>query len=73
MKPGHGFMISSLMLEFVYLVNSCPQDSLEIGIGGIVVHNRIMVYNPSGSACGGHDFHFNFDALNTTGLDSNWL
>ena len=27
-----------------------------------------MVDNPSGSACGGHDFHFNFDALNTTGL-----
>ena len=25
-KPGHGFMISSLTLEFEYLVGGCPQD-----------------------------------------------
>ena len=52
-KPGHGLMISSLTLEFEYLVGGCPQDgnvSLGIGIGGIVVHIRILVDNPSGSA-----------------------
>ena len=51
-KPGHGFIISSLTLEFEYLVGGCPQDgnvSLGIGIGGIVVHSRILVDNPSRS------------------------
>ena len=48
-KPGHRFIISSLTLEFEYLVGGCPQDgnvSLGIGIGGIVVHSRILVDNP---------------------------
>ena len=51
-KPGHGFIISSLTLEFEHLVGGCPQDgkiSLEIGIGSIVVHSRILVDNPSRS------------------------
>ena len=39
-----------------------------IGVGGIVVHNRILVDNPNGSAYGGHDFNFGFGALNATGL-----
>ena len=62
-KPGHGFMILSLTLEFEYLAGGCPQVgnvSLRFGIGGIVVHSRILVDNPSGSACGGHDFNFGF-------------
>ena len=66
-----GFMISSLTLEFEYLVDGCPQDgnvSMGIGIGRIVVHSRVLVDNPSGSACGGHDFKFGFGALNATGL-----
>ena len=70
-KPGHGFMISSLTLEFEYLVGGCPQDgnvSLGIGIGGIVVHSRILFDNPSGYAYWGHDFNFGFGALNATGL-----
>ena len=70
-KPGHRFMNSSLTLEFEYLVGGCPQDgnvSLGIGIGGIVIHSRILVDNPSGSACDGHDFNFGFGALNTTDL-----
>ena len=49
-KPGHGFMISSLMLEFVYLETD-----------GIAVRSRILVNNPSGYACGGH---FGVGALN---------
>ena len=51
-KPGHRLIVSSLTLEFEYLVGSCPQDenvSLGIGIGGIVVHSRILVDNPSRS------------------------
>ena len=70
-KPGHGFMISSLTLEFVYLVGGCPQDgnvSLRIETDGIAVHSRILVDNPSGYACGGHDFNFGFGALNATDL-----
>ena len=59
-KPGHGFTKSSLTLEFGYLV---------VGICGIVVHSRLLVDNPRGSACGGHDFNFGFGALNATGLD----
>ena len=69
-KPGHGSMNLNLTLEFEYFVGGCPQDgnvNLGIGIGGIVVHSRILVDNPSGSACGGHDFNFGFGALNTTG------
>ena len=69
-KPGHGFMISSLTLEFEYLFGGCPQDgnvSLGIGINGIVVHSRILIDNSSGSASGGHDFNFGFGALNATG------
>ena len=70
-KPGLGFMTSSLTLKFGYLVGGYPQDgnvSMGIGIGSIVVHSRIPVDNPSGSAYGGHDFHFGFDALKATGL-----
>ena len=51
-------MISSLTLEFVYFVNGCPQDgnaSLRIETDCIAVHSRILVDNPSGYACGGHD------------------
>ena len=70
-KPIHGFIISSLTLEFEYLFSSCPQDAnviLGIGIDGIVVHCRILVDILIGSACGGHDFNFGFGALNTTRL-----
>ena len=64
-------MISSLTLEFVCLVDGCPQDgnaSLRIETDGIAIHSRILVDNPSGCACGGHDFNFAFGALNATGL-----
>ena len=57
-------------LDFEYLVGGCPQDgnvNLGIGISGIVVHSRILVDNPSGSVCSGHDFNFGFVALNATG------
>ena len=50
-------MISSLTLEFEFVVSGWPQDgnaSLKI-IGGIVVHSRFFVDNPNGSAYGGHD------------------
>ena len=70
-KPGHGFMISSLTLKFVYFVGGCPQDgnaSLRIETDGIAVHSRILVDTPSGYACGRHDFDFGFGALNATGL-----
>ena len=33
-KPGHGFMILNLTLEFEYLVGGCPQD--ETSIWGLV-------------------------------------
>ena len=49
---GHGFIISSLTLEFEYLFGNCPQDgnvSLGISIGSIVVHSRILLDNPSRS------------------------
>ena len=46
-------MISSLTLEL-----KDGNVSAGIGIGSIVVHSRILVDNPSGSACGGHDFNF---------------
>ena len=71
LKPGHGFMISSLTLEFVYLVGSCPQDgnvNLSIGIGGIAVHSRILVDIPSGSACGITTSTSVSGVLNATGL-----
>ena len=58
-------------MEFEYLVSGCPQDrnvSLGIGIGGIVVHSRILVENPNGSSSNAHDFNFGFNALNATGL-----
>ena len=70
-KPGHGFKILNLTLEFEYLVGDCPQDvnvNLKIGISGIVVHSRILVDNPSGSVYGGHNFNFGFGALNATGF-----
>ena len=60
-KPGHGFIISSLTLEFEYLVGGCPQDgnvSLGIGIGGIVVHSRTLVDNPSRSCLVAEAFVF---------------
>ena len=43
-------MISSLTLEFVCLVDGCPQDgnaSLRIETDGIAIHSRILVDNPS--------------------------
>ena len=70
-KPSHGFTISSLTLEFEYLVGGWLQDgnvSLGIGIGGIVVHSRILVDNPNGSAYGGHETNFGFCALSATEL-----
>ena len=70
-KPGHGFMFLNLTLKFEYLVGGCPQDrnvNLGIDIGGIVVHSRILVDNPSGYACGGYDFNFGFNELNATDL-----
>ena len=70
-RPGHDFKILNLTLEFEYLVGGYTQDgniNLGIGISNIVVHSRILVDNPTGSMCGGHDFNFGFGALNATGL-----
>ena len=70
-KLGHGFKILNLTLEFEYLVSCYPQDgniNLGIGISNIVIHGQILVDNPSGSVCGGHDLNFGFGSLNATEL-----
>ena len=68
-KTGHGFMILNLtwsLSTWSAVVHRTKRQS-----GDWYQRHRgtqqILLDNPSGSVCGGHDFNFGFGAVNATG------